>query len=123
MTDNILNIIKETIDDDINSLYYMIWINTLDQFKHNINRDIIILSITRKNENYYTLIHYNGNSIFEIIFKMTKKQKELLYNLLIKDGFDINNKTISISREKIINYINKSEGKEKIKTLENTRNI
>ena len=123
MNNNILNIIKETINDDIDSLYYTIWICVLDQFKHNLKRDTIVLSLMKENEDYYKIVYYNGKSIVEIVFRMNKLQKEKLYNHLINDGFDANDKTIKISRKTINSYLNTNKDKTKRKMSENTRNI
>ena len=123
MNNNILNIIKETINDDIDSLYYTIWICVLDQFKHNLKRDIVVLSLMKGNEDYYKIIHYNGKSIVEVSLKMTKTQKEKLFNQLINDGFDVNDETIKISKEVIKSYLNTNNDKARRKTPENTRNI
>lgn len=108
MNNYILDLIKEAVDKDnesnINRLYRMVWINILEQFKKNpVNYDIS-LWVKEKNNDYYNLIYYNDGKLTEILFKMTKEDRETLKQMLLDDGFTINNSIIKISREKIIDY-------------------
>ena len=120
MNSYILELIKETVNDEkesnTNKLYRMFWINILEQFKKNpINYDIF-LWVKEKGNNYYNLIYYNDNKLTEVLFKMTKQEKEELKSMLLEDGFTISDSIIKISRDKIIKFANsenKNNNKEK----------
>lgn len=120
MNSYILELIKETVNDEkesnTNKLYHMFWINILEQFKKNpINYDIF-LWVKGKGNNYYNLIYYNDNKLTEVLFKMTKQEKEELKSMLLEDGFTISDSIIKITRDKIINFANsdnKNNNKEK----------
>ena len=108
MNNNILYLIKETVNSDkgkkIDSLYRTIWLSVLEQFKLNQKKNEIVLLLNERVNEYYNLLYYTGESIVEIQFKMSKNEKEMLINMLLADGFKINDSTIAISREKIISY-------------------
>ena len=111
MNNYILDLIKETVNSDkesnISKLYRMVWINILEQFKKNpINYDISLWIKERAND-YYNLIYYNDNKLTEVLFKMTKQERETLKQMLLDDGFTISDSIVKISREKIISYANK----------------
>lgn len=124
MNGYILELIKETVNDEkesnTNKLYRMFWINILEQFKKNpINYDIF-LWVKGKGNNYYNLIYYNDNKLTEVLFKMTKQEKEELKSMLLEDGFTISDSIIKISRDKIIKFANsenKNENEEKAKIV------
>lgn len=124
MNSYILELIKETVNDEkesnTNKLYHMFWINILEQFKKNpINYDIF-LWVKEKGNNYYNLIYYNDNKLTEVLFKMTKQEKEELKSMLLEDGFTISDSIIKISRDKIIKFANsenKNENEEKARIV------
>ena len=108
MNNSILNLIKETVNSEknnnIGSLYRTIWFSVLEQFRLNLKKSEMVLLLNEKVNEYYNLIYYTGESIVETQFKMTRQEKELLFKMLLDDGFKIKDSAISISREKIISY-------------------
>ena len=49
-----------------------------------------------------------------MLFQMTKEDRETLKEMLLEDGFTINDSIIKISREKIISFA-RDDNKEKVK--------
>ena len=118
MNNYILDLIKEAVNKDkesnVNRLYRMVWINILEQFKTNpVNYDIF-LWVKEKGNNYYNLIYYKDGKLNEMLFQMTKEDRETLKEMLVEDGFTINDSIIKISREKIISCA-RDDNKEKVK--------
>ena len=108
MNNSILNLIKDAVnsekDNNIETIYRKIWFSVLEQFRLKYKKNEIVLLLNEKVNEYYNLLYYTGESIVEIQFKMTKLEKDLLFKMLLADGFKIKDTTISINRDKIVDY-------------------
>jgi len=109
MNNSILTLIKDAVnsekDNNIEAIYRKIWLSVLEQFRLNAKNEIVLL-LNEKNNEYYNLLYYTGKSIVETQFKMTKLEKDFLFKMLLDDGFKIKGTTMSINREKIVDYAN-----------------